>query len=42
MSWREHAWEALVGALSWLVAVGFLAAVGALLAFEAHRARRRQ
>ena len=43
MSPREHAWEALVAVLSWIVAFAALACVGIYVAVEAvkrSRARR--
>jgi hypothetical protein len=40
MTLHDHAWELLVGALSWFAAIGALAFVVVFLAVEASRARR--
>lgn len=40
MSWRGHAWEFAVTALSWIVAIGAIAFVAAFVACDALRRRR--
>lgn len=42
MTWRGHAWELTVGAASWLVAIGALVLVLALVAYDAAKARRQK
>lgn len=40
-SWRSRAWEGVVfGAFSWVVAIGALVGIAAVMAFEAWKRRR--
>lgn len=39
-TWRDNAWELMVSAVSWLVAIGAIAFVVAFVVFEAYRVRR--
>jgi hypothetical protein len=41
MTWREHTWEFVISAFSWIVAFGALAFVVAYFAFEAVKSRRK-
>jgi hypothetical protein len=41
MTWREHTWEFLLSAFSWIVAIGALAFVALFLACEAVKNRRK-
>ena len=40
MTWHDHAWEFTVSALSWLIAIGALAVIAALVAYDAIKQRR--
>jgi hypothetical protein len=35
MNWREHSWEFVVGAISWIVALVALACLGVFVAVDA-------
>lgn len=42
MSKREHTWELLITAFSWLVAIMALAAIILFVVYDAYRGRRRR
>jgi hypothetical protein len=42
MTWRDHTWEFVLSALSWLVVIGALVFVVAYLAYDAFKSRRRK
>lgn len=42
MTWRDHTWEFVLGALSWLVAIMALVGVVAFVIYHAHKTRRRK
>lgn len=39
MNWREHSWELVVSALSWIVAIVALCCIGAFVALDAGKRR---
>jgi hypothetical protein len=42
MSWRDHTWEFVLTAFSWIAALGALVFVAAYVAYEAYKTRRRK
>ena len=42
MTWRDHTWELVISACSWLVAIGALVFVAAYVAYDAYKTRRRK
>jgi len=40
MTWRDHTWEFVIIAFSWIVALGALVFVVAYVAFDAFKTRR--
>ena len=42
MTWREYTWEFVIGAVSWIVAIGALVFVVAYVAHDAFKARRQK
>ena len=42
MTWRDHVWELLISAFSWIVAFGALAFVAVYFAYEAFKNRSRR
>lgn len=41
MTWRDHTWEFVIGALSWLVAIIALAGLVALAVYASRERRRK-
>jgi hypothetical protein len=42
MTWRDHTWEFMISAFSWLVAIMALAGVVAFVIYDAYKTRRRR
>ena len=42
MTWRDHTWEFVISAFSWIVAIGALVFVVAFVVYDAHKTRRRR
>lgn len=41
MTWRDHTWEFVITAFSWLVAIMALVAVVGLVSYDAYKGRRK-
>jgi hypothetical protein len=41
MTWRDHTWEFVISAFSWIVAIGALVFVVAYVAHDTFKTRRR-
>ena len=42
MTWRDHTWEFVIGAFSWIVAIGALVFVAVYVAHDTYKTRRRK
>ncbi len=42
MTWRDHTWEFVICAFSWIVAIGALLFVVAFVAHDAYKTRRQK